>query len=593
MNDRYEKLKALLKELFQLDQPDLDFGLYRVLHAKSDEVSKFLDDDLLPQVQAVFSRYRTADRAELEKQLSRMTAGIEAAGMNPDDSPKVKELRTRLKSDAVDIAALESEVYDHLFNFFRRYYSEGDFLAKRVYKPGVFAIPYEGEEVMLHWANKDQYYIKTSEYLRDYAFRLRPADEKNPMRVHLRLADADEGEHGNIKAAEGRSRVFVLTAPGDSGHDFVAEEDGKQGKELVIQFQYRPATLTDWPDEERGARKKPPVQKDLISLAAKRILAAADSVLAEWIAELGRPHVMASGERADYSRLEAHLKRYTARNTFDYFIHKDLGTFLRRELGLLHQERSHASGRRGERGRAARRAIPLEDQGRPRNCGQDHRLPGATRGIPEEAVAEEEVRGRDAVLHHARPCPGRALFGGRRNEAQREEWVRLFAIDKAEPSGEEALRTPSTAGAASYSVPLTPEFLHANPYLPLDTRFFDCAFTTRLIDALPTLDEDVDGVLVHGDNFQALRLLGGRYHRSVKCVYIDPPYNTSSSAIPYKNDYKHSSFASMMYDRLDRLRSILTDDGAIFVSIDKTERTIVEHMLDEIFGADNRIEELI
>ena len=48
--------------------------------------------------------------------------------------------------------------------------------------------------------------------------------------------------------------------------------------------------------------------------------------------ELAKPHVMASGERADYSRLEAHLKRYTARNTFNYFIHKDLGTFLRREL---------------------------------------------------------------------------------------------------------------------------------------------------------------------------------------------------------------------------------------------------------------------
>ena len=113
----------------------------------------------------------------------------------------------------MDVGALESEVYDHLFSFFRRYYSEGDFLAKRVYKPGVYAIPYEGEEVKLHWANKDQYYIKTSEYLRDYAFRLRPDDDKKPMRVHFRLADAAEGEHGNVKAAEGKERVFILAAP--------------------------------------------------------------------------------------------------------------------------------------------------------------------------------------------------------------------------------------------------------------------------------------------------------------------------------------------------------------------------------------------
>ena len=244
MSQRYEKLQTLLKELFQLDQPELDFGLYRVLHAKSAEVSQFLDKDLLPQVRAAFRQYKTADKAELAKELSKMTTDIKAAGLNPDDSPKIKELRDQLKNEAVDIAALESEVYDHLFSFFRRYYSEGDFLAKRVYKPGVYAIPYEGEEVTLHWANKDQYYIKTSEYLRDYAFRLRQDDQDKPMRVHFRLADAAEGEHGNVKAAEGKNHVFVLVAPGDSGHDFIAEEDGEQGKELVIRFQYRPATVS-------------------------------------------------------------------------------------------------------------------------------------------------------------------------------------------------------------------------------------------------------------------------------------------------------------------------------------------------------------
>ena len=70
------------------------------------------------------------------------------------------------------------------------------------------------EEVTLHWANKDQYYIKTSEYLRDYAFRLRPDDDKKPMRVHFRLVNAAEGEHANVKAAEGKNRVFILAVGG-------------------------------------------------------------------------------------------------------------------------------------------------------------------------------------------------------------------------------------------------------------------------------------------------------------------------------------------------------------------------------------------
>ena len=113
MNNReqFKRLVGLLEELFQLDQPDLDFGLYRVMHAKSTEVSQFLDKDLLPQVQAAFGQYKTADKAEMEKDLAKVIAGIEAAGMDPAQSPKVADLRARLKSDAVDVGALESEVY--------------------------------------------------------------------------------------------------------------------------------------------------------------------------------------------------------------------------------------------------------------------------------------------------------------------------------------------------------------------------------------------------------------------------------------------------------------------------------------------------
>ena len=117
MSQKYEKLKTLLMELFQLDQPDLDFGLFRVMHAKSAEVLQFLDKDLLPQVKAAFALYRSADKAQLEKELSKVITGVEAGGINPDDSPTVRNLRARLKKDAVDVSALESEVYDHLYSF--------------------------------------------------------------------------------------------------------------------------------------------------------------------------------------------------------------------------------------------------------------------------------------------------------------------------------------------------------------------------------------------------------------------------------------------------------------------------------------------
>src|SRR5436853_6456466 len=99
MNQKYEKLKGLLKELFQLDQPDLDFGFYRVMHAKSAEVTQFLEQDLLPQVKAAFAQYQPADKAAIEKELAKAIEQATALGADPETLPKVKVLRQRLADD--------------------------------------------------------------------------------------------------------------------------------------------------------------------------------------------------------------------------------------------------------------------------------------------------------------------------------------------------------------------------------------------------------------------------------------------------------------------------------------------------------------
>ena len=188
----FEKLKNKLSELFQLDQADLDFGIYRIMNMRRDEINRFMESDLLPQVREAFGEYKSSDKAEIQKELDKVVEGVEAAGMDPEQSPKVKKLRARLAEEAVDITALENEVYDHLYSFFSRYYDEGDFISLRRYKEGVYAIPYEGEEVKLHWANHDQYYIKTTEYFRDYAFKI-----PGGHRVHFKIVEADT-EKDNI-----------------------------------------------------------------------------------------------------------------------------------------------------------------------------------------------------------------------------------------------------------------------------------------------------------------------------------------------------------------------------------------------------------
>ncbi len=503
------------------------------MHAKSAEVSQFLDTDLLPQVKKAFDQYESADTAALEKELADLVASVEKAGMDPQQSPKVQELKERLATDAVDVSALESEVYDHLYRFFRRYYHDGDFLSKRVYKEGVYAIPYEGEEVKLYWANHDQYYIKTTEYFRDYAFRLQPDDDARPMRVHLRLADAPEGEHGNVK--ESNQRIFILAVD-----DFIAEEAG----ELVIRFEYRPATLTDWPDDQREGKTKPPAQKDMLAIAEARVLAVEDGALAKWIAALERREVRADGETADYSRLRAHLNRYTARNTFDYFIHKNLGGFLRRELDFyIKNEVMHLDDIENETAPRVEQVLSKIKVIRRIACKIIDFLAQLEEfqkkiWLKKKLVVEtfwcvtlatvlkiEDEAEREQLLREIAA-----------NEAQREEWVRLglFASHGPEGRGEDSSDSELFYNETLPSSPVDAMTkMRDHPTLVIDTRHFGAKFTARLLDRIGEIGEKTDGLLIHSENFQALNLIHLRYDGILKCVYIDPPYNTPPSEIAY------------------------------------------------------------
>ena len=240
----FDKLKTKLAELFQLDQSDLDFGIYRIMNARREEIIRFLEHELLPQVREAFKEYESADKANLKRELERAENDARKLGVDPDIVSKVKELRAKYESASVDIAALETEVYDHLYNFFSRYYDEGDFISLRRYKEGVYAIPYEGEEVKLYWANYDQYYIKTTEHFRNYTFRV-----SDGRRVHFKIVEADT-EKDNVKAAESRERRFFLHEEKP-----VVEEDG----DLVIRFEYRP---------NRGKRK----QADINNQTTQRVI---------------------------------------------------------------------------------------------------------------------------------------------------------------------------------------------------------------------------------------------------------------------------------------------------------------------------------
>jgi len=159
------RLLKKIKELFQLDQPDLDFGFYRIMHAKAQHVQDFIDKDLLKIVADAFGQVDDIRKDELQVTYDKaiQTARDYGAAV-PEETEPVKKAKAALDS-IKDAASHEGEIYDHLYRFFERYYDDGDFISRRYYtretagKAAPFAIPYNGEEVKLHWANADLFLL--------------------------------------------------------------------------------------------------------------------------------------------------------------------------------------------------------------------------------------------------------------------------------------------------------------------------------------------------------------------------------------------------------------------------------------------------
>jgi adenine-specific DNA-methyltransferase len=549
----FGKLKAKLAELFQLDQADLDFGIYRIMNARREEITSFLERDLLPQVREAFGRYKSSDKAEIQRELDQVVEGVKAAGMDPEQSPKVKELRVRLAEEAVDVTALENEVYDHLYSFFNRYYDEGDFISLRRYKEGVYAIPYEGEEVKLYWANQDQYYVKTTEYFRDYAFKT-----PSGHRVHFKIVEADT-EKDNVKAASGNERRFLL-----HGNKPVAEENG----ELVIRFEYRP-------DDEK--RKQDAINAE----TARRVIADLNPApLAVWQHRLSAKWKRADGTESDKTLLEKHLYDYTRRNTFDYFIHKDLGKFLRRELDFYIKNE-------------VMRLDDVEEESAPRveqYLSKVKVIRSIAHRIVEFLAQIEDFQKllwlKKKFVVETNYCvtldrvPAKLYSDIASTDAQRQEWVRLFAIDEIKKG---------LAGAVDYSEPLTVAFLKANPFLVLDTKFFSSGFKETLLASLDDFDAKSDGLLIHADNFHALNAIGPRYHSQVRCAYADPPFNTNEATFIYKNEYRHSSWCTMVRNSLIMTGQLLSPTGVLAIAIDDLELHHLGLVCDSVFGMDGRL----
>lgn len=582
-----EKFQDLLKKLFQFDCAELDFGIYRIMNQKRAVIERFIEKDLLDSVAMELSSGALAHESGLAQQLADVTVQIkenfgdealDAEGNLDAQYQKTKrgnqylELRERV-GKAKSSPELEAVIFNHLYAFFSRYYDEGDFMSLRRYsKRDKYAIPYNGEEVHLHWANSDQYYIKTGENFTDYSYK------HGGWTVRFKLRNADV-EQNNVKGAK---RFFIPRS------DELAFDDA--AKTITLPFEFRPLKA----DEEirYGKGSKGEAENDAAEngngTEKGKKKKGQDGILADALAtvtDTARKHpqtlaALMAEKRKDaadnpVSLIEHHLRAYTRANTSDFFIHKDLKGFLDRELDFYVKNE-------------VLNLDELETGGEAR-AESWFQLVRTIKAIGRKIIAfvaqienfQKQLFEKKKFVSEVHYCvtldrvPEELYPEIAKNKAQIEEWKRLFHIQEIE-------RDTTQPG---FKEPVKVEFLKANDNLVLDTRFFDAHFKDRLLSAHEAIDDSSDGLLVHSENFHALQLLENRFRSQIACIYIDPPYNSDAGPISYKNGYQHSSWLALLENRIRIAKRFLDDSAIMCITIDDNEahrlRCLCERVLPE------------
>ena len=563
MTTAQNKFQRLLQDLFQFNCADLDFGIYRIMNYKRDVIEKFISTDLPKAIADELDRGALADQshaaAELTETANQIAETLGKDALDADGNLAEAYHGTPLGKKYLDLQgkaaggrgreALQATIFNHLYAFFSRYYQDGDFISKRRYsKRQKYAIPYNGEEVYLHWANHDQYYVKTAEHFHDYTFASRG------VTVHFKLTAANV-EQNNVK---GDKRFFLPRVK-------EIEWEEKANK-LVIPFEYRP--LTEQEKVTYGTKNQ---QDKVIAEAVEAIpkrLKKADKPLVAITAER---HKNSDGESVSF--LEYHLRQYTQANTSDFFIHKDLKGFLSRELDfylkneVLNLDEMEAVGEGRSEGwfqvlrvikAVGSRIIDFLDQ-----IESFQKMLWEKRKFITETQYCITVGTIDESFY-----PDIAAC-----DAQWAEWKELFHIDEEQSD----LFSNGKSKKERRIV-----FLKAHPTLVFDTKHFDIALVDKLLSSFDDVDDVTDGLLIHSDNFQALTFLQERYRHNIECIHIDPPYNTATSGFLYKNEYQHSSWLAMMHDRIELALALFLEDGAFQCHIDENEYEVLFKVFDKL-----------
>lgn len=629
----FAQFQNLLREMFQFDHNELDFGLFKVLRLKRTYIEQFISGESVQDLKHIVSRELESIRgADTEDERQWLLNRCELLGLkantawaavaaNPqdpalqaklmavlqivEDEAQLDNTQGRLKSwlqtQAYSTSHLEAQLYNYLLNYFELYYQNGDF-GYNARATSAFKVPYEadydGADTLFHWKHKDCYYIKTANSFpevrlevmgKPVVFRLQAGgDADSPAQNNNKDSDIKQYRLTDITAQDGAWVVrFQLAKTGtpkatiytqlwhaalDASTDLTPylTQKSLEGDKSVFK------DLGKDHDKAEGGQIKGINQLRLSIDAYLDTIAKNDVFKALGKNAEARTEALKNDATArTLHQLDKALNRFYVGQDADYFIHKDLRGFLTREKDRFIKNVIFSN---------------LE-------ALLDRRADAATLII---ARAFNTVAGRIIEFLDATETFQRNLYTLKKKVID-THW--LISVGKIPATFWPRLLQNQHLLAYFQSefkqTVTTVADLQAQPTLVVDTSLFSTPDERALIDellsdpAFDNLDEQTDGLLIHSENWQALNLLQDKFRERIKCIYIDPPYNTGGDGFLYKDSFRHSSWSSMIHDRLSLSHSFLAKNGVLFGSIDEKERAQFDCQLRNVFGSENRVEELI
>ena len=608
-----DKLRFFLKEMFQFNANDLDFGIYRIYNLKRREIENFIDGKDEQCLEPIINKtLELVSNIEKQVELTSLTAYLKKFNQESlvnEPAANFKEIQLLIdfskddqEKDSLTAALtastkdfnitdeIKDKIYNHILGYFEMYYSNGDFgynnRSRNLYKVP-YEADYDGNDTMFHWKHKGSLYIKTGNSFNAIKFKLKHLDKEFELRLETNEESKDEevAQNNNkdtklkhykfnrFEEKDGVTRIiFNLSDASTTKADLFKAifKEVLKSKEKLDNYLYAEGKpvfndLTDDYDKVQDGSVKGigalrVNRKTLLNKVNKNF---ERSKKIEIISENGQERFTDETLETLYN-IDQKLNSFYIGNDSDYFIHENLQEFLTQE-----------------KERYIKNHI-LSDL----DSILNFKLDNTTVII---AKAFNEITSRIIEFLCAIEEFQKKLFTMKKKVVESEYCLTIDNIE--EKYYQEILENKDQLAEWEnlFSVKVkTLADLKAQPTLVLDTKFFkqkdgSNPFKDKILAEIENLDERTNGLLINSENYQALSILEDKYRGKIKCCYIDPPYNAKSSSIIYKNHFKHSSWATFIYNRLQKGAQLLNNRGIQITAIDENEHENLGLILDEVF----------